>query len=394
MIKMGKQGFATKAVHAGQHSDPATGAVTVPLYETSTFAFTNVDQGAARFAGKEEGYIYTRFSNPTIRALEESVAALENGEDAKACASGMSAITTSILAIAGKGDHIVSTDALYGGTQKLFEAVLPRFGIEFTLVDSTEPENVEKAVKPNTKIIFIETPSNPTLKLTDLAAISKIAKKHGVKSIEDNTFMSPYFQRPIEHGIDIVVHSLTKYLSGHSNIVGGIIIGSKAYIKTLESITRNMGGNLGPFEAWLTLLGIKTLPIRMDKHNKNAIQVATFLEQHPKVQKVCYPGLESNPQLELAKRQMSGFGGMISFELKGGLEAGKKVMNSLKLCTLAVSLGAVETLIQHPASMTHAGVPREERLRAGVTDSLVRLSVGIEDAEDVIADLDQALEKA
>ena len=385
--------FATKAVHAGQHPDPLTGSVSVPIYETSTFVFKSAEQGAARFADTEEGYIYTRLGNPTIRALERNVAELENGEDARACASGMAAIYTAVTSIVKKNDHVVATDCLYGGTLKLFSDILPKFGIEFTLVDSSNVANVEAAIKENTKLIFIETPTNPTLKLTDLQAVSKIARKHGITTMVDNTFMSPYFQRPLELDADIVVHSLTKYLGGHSDLVGGIIVSSNPFFKTLDPLLKNTGATLGPFEAWLTLRGIKTLPIRMERHNENAIKVAEFLETHPKIKKVYYPGLKSHPQHELARRQMSGFGGTLSFELKGGLEAGRKLMNSVKLCLLAVSLGAVETLIQHPASMTHAIVPKEERLKAGITDSLVRISVGIEDVTDIIQDLKQALEK-
>ena len=385
--------FATKAVHAGQHPDPLTGSVSVPIYETSTFVFKSAEQGAARFADTEEGYIYTRLGNPTIRALERNVAELENGEDARACASGMAAIYTAVTSIVKKNDHVVATDCLYGGTLKLFSDILPKFGIEFTLVDSSNVANVEAAIKENTKLIFVETPANPTLKLTDLQAVSEIAKEHGVTTMVDNTFVSPYFQRPLELGTDIVIHSLTKYLGGHSDLVGGIIVGSNTFFKTLDPLLKNTGATLGPFEAWLTLRGIKTLPIRMERHNENAIKVAEFLETHPKIKKVYYPGLKSHPQHELARRQMSGFGGTLSFELKGGLEAGRKLMNSVKLCLLAVSLGAVETLIQHPASMTHAIVPKEERLKAGITDSLVRISVGIEDVTDIIQDLKQALEK-
>lgn len=390
---MNRYKFATRAVHAGQHPDPLTGSVSVPIYETSTFVFKSAEQGAARFAGTERGYIYTRLGNPTIRALERNVAELENGEDARACASGMAAIYTAVTSIVKKNDHVVATDCLYGGTLKLFSDILPKFGIEFTLVDSSNVANVEAAIKENTKLIFVETPTNPTLKLTDLQAVSEIAKEHGVTTMVDNTFMSPYFQRPLELGTDIVIHSLTKYLGGHSDLVGGVIVGSNPFFKTLDPLLKNTGATLGPFEAWLTLRGIKTLPVRIERHNENAIKVAEFLETHPKIKKVYYPGLKSHPQHELARRQMSGFGGTLSFELKGGLEAGRKLMNSVKLCLLAVSLGAVETLIQHPASMTHAIVPREERLKAGITDSLVRISVGIEDVTDIIQDLKQALEK-
>lgn len=391
--KMKEHKFATKAVHAGQDPDPLTGSVSVPIYQTSTFVFENAEQGAARFAGKEEGYIYTRLGNPTVRALERNVAELEDGEDARACASGMAAIHTAVMSMVKKGDHIVAPDCLYGGTAKLFRDILPKFGIESTFVDSSDTANIKKAIKNNTKIIFVETPANPTLKITDLKATSRIAKKRHITTIVDNTFMSPYFQQPLKMGIDISIHSLTKYLGGHSDLVGGIIVGRKSLFKTLDPVLKNTGGTIGPFDAWLTLRGIKTLPLRMEKHNENAMKIAEFLEAHPKVEKVYYPGLKSHPQYELAKRQMSGFGGMISFELKGELEMGIKLMNSVKLCMLAVSLGAVETLIQHPASMTHAIVPREERLKAGITDNLVRLSVGIEDVEDIIQDLEQALDR-
>ncbi len=390
---MSEYKFATKAVHAGQHPDPAVGSVVVPIYETSAFVFDSAEQGAARFAGTEEGYIYTRLGNPTIRALERNIAELENGEDARACASGMAAINTAVIAIVKKGDHMVAGDCLYGGTLKLFMDIFSKFGIECTLVDSSDAANIEAAIRENTRLIYIETPANPTMKLTDIRATVKIAEEHRLLTAVDNTFMSPYFQRPLELGADIVVHSLTKYLSGHSDVIGGVVVGSASFLKTLDPALTNTGATLGPFEAWLTLRGIKTLPIRMEKHNENAVRIAGFLEAHRKIEKVHYPGLESHLQHKLAKRQMSGFGGVICFEVRGGLEAGKKLMNSVKLCTLAVSLGAVETLIEHPASMTHAIVPKEERLRAGVTDNLVRLSVGIEDVEDIIRDLEQALEK-
>lgn len=388
---MDKHGFATKAVHAGQSPDPVTGSVVMPIYQTSTFAFKDADQGAARFSGTEEGYIYTRLGNPTTRALEKNVATLENGEDARACASGMAAITTAIMSVVKKNDHVISTDCIYGGTAKLFLDILSKYGVDFTLVDSSNIENIASAVRENTKLIYLETPANPTLKLTDIREVANLAKRTGIMTMVDNTFMSPYFQRPIELGADVVVHSLTKYLGGHSDLVGGIVVGSKNFIKTLDPILKNTGGTIGPLESWLTLRGIKTLPLRMQKHNENALKTAQYLESHPKIARVYYPGLKSHPQHELAKRQMSGFGGIICFEVKGGVEAGKKLMNSVKLCTLAVSLGAVETLIEHPASMTHAVVPKHEREKAGITDNLVRLSVGIEDVDDIIDDLREAL---
>jgi methionine-gamma-lyase len=385
--------FATMAVHAGQDPDPLTGSVSVPIYQTSTFVFESAEQGAARFAGKQEGYIYTRLGNPTVRALERNVAALEGGEDARACASGMAAIHAAVTSLVGKGDHVVVSDSIYGGTAKLFMDILPRFGVEFSFVDSSEVANVERAIRENTKMIYVETPSNPTLKITDLRAVARIAKERKIVTMTDNTFMSPYFQRPLGMGIDVSIHSLTKYLGGHGDLVGGIIVSRKSFFNALDPLLRNTGGTLAPFEAWLTLRGIKTLPLRMEKHNENAMRVAAFLESHSKVERVNYPGLKSHPQHDLAKRQMSGFGGTMSFELKGGLKKGVKLMNSVRLCTLAVSLGAVETLIEHPASMTHAIVPREERLKTGITDGLVRLSVGIEDAQDIIEDLERSLDR-
>ncbi|HAM49773.1 MAG TPA: methionine gamma-lyase [Nitrospiraceae bacterium] len=390
---MSRYKFATKAVHAGQHPDAVIGSVVTPIYETSAFVFDSAEQGSARFAGTEEGYIYTRLGNPTIRALERNVAELENGEDARACASGMAAINATLISIAKKGDHVVATECLYGGTFKLFVDILAKSGIEFTFVDSSDVSNIEAAIRKNTKLIYVETPTNPTLKLTDIRATVRTAKEHGLLTVVDNTFMSPYFQRPLDLGADVSLHSLTKYLNGHSDIIGGIIVGSNSFLKTLDTVLKNTGATLGPFEAWLTLRGIRTLPIRMEKHNANALRIAGYLEAHPSIERVYYPGLESHPQHELAKRQMSAFGGVICFEVRGGLQAGKKLMNSVQLCTLAVSLGAVETLIEHPASMTHAIVSREERMRTGITDNLVRLSVGIEDVEDIIQDLEQALEK-
>lgn len=391
---MKKQGFGTNAVHAGQHPDPVTGAVSVPIYASSTFVFQNAEQGAARFQGKEPGYIYSRLGNPTVRALEESIAALEGGEDCRVTASGMAAISTAAMALCKSGDHILAGDALYGGTHKVFTDILKAYGVECTLVDTSDPAAVEKAIRPNTKLIYIETPSNPMMKLTDMKAVAKIAKGKGITTMADNTFMSPYLQRPIEHGIDVVVHSITKSLSGHSDVLGGAIVGTKAFLKAMDPLYKNMGANLGPFEAWLTLRGIKTLHVRMQRQTESAEKIAEWLEDQPKVEWVKYPGLRSHPQHALAKRQMDGFGSMMSFELKGGVEAGRKVMNNVKLCSLAVSLGAVETLISHPATMTHAVVPKEDRVKAGITDGLVRFSVGIEDVDDIIADLEQALAKA
>lgn len=391
---MDKDKFATKAVHSGQHPDPSTGAVSVPIYASSTFVFQNAEQGAARFAGMETGYIYSRLGNPTVRALEESIAALEGAEDARASASGMAAISTAAMAVCKSGDHILAGDTLYGGTHKVFTDILKSYGVECTLVDTSDLRAVEKAIQPNTKLIYIETPSNPLMKLTDLKAITNIAKTHGITTVADNTFMSPFLQRPIEHGIDVVVHSITKSLSGHSDVVGGAIVSTKAFLKTMDPMYKNMGATLGPFEAWLTLRGIKTLHVRMQRQTENAEKIAKWLEEHSRIEWVKYPGLKSHPQHSLAMKQMDGFGSMMSFEVKGGVEAGRKIMNNVKLCGLAVSLGAVETLICHPPTMTHAIVPKEDRIKAGISDGLIRLSVGIEDVDDIIADLDQALAKA
>ncbi|WP_296972201.1 methionine gamma-lyase [Tepidanaerobacter sp. EBM-38] len=388
------KGFNTKAIHAGQKPCPVTGAHVTPIYQTSTFVFKDVDQGARRFAGEEEGYIYTRLGNPTLTELEAKIAALEGGEAAIGAASGMAAISTALVTLLKKGDHIVAGDALYGCTHSFISEILPQYGIEVTMVDTSNLENIENAMKPNTKVIYVETPANPTMKLVDLEGASDIAHKHGALIIVDNTFMSPYLQRPIEHGVDIVVHSATKYIGGHGDVLAGLIIGPKELIDTMRiPYLKDFGGILSPFDAWLLLRGLKTLGVRMDRHCANAQKVAEYLEKHPLIDKVYYPGLPSHPQYELAKKQMDGFGGMMSFELKGGLEAGKVLMNSVKMITLAVSLGCVDSLIQHPASMTHSPVPREERLKAGITDGQVRLSVGIEDVEDIIADLDQALKE-
>lgn len=386
--------FNTKAIHAGQKHDPFTGAHVTPIYQTSTFVFENVDQGARRFAGEEAGYIYTRLGNPTVTELEEKMAALENGEAAIATASGMAAISTVLFTLLKQGDHIVANDTLYGCTHSFLSHVLPKYGIEVTFADLSELSNLERAIKHNTKVVYIETPANPTLKLVDLGGAAKIAHNVGAKVVVDNTFMTPYLQRPIEHGVDVVIHSATKYIGGHGDVIAGIIVGPKDLISEMKvPYLKDIGGIISPFDAWLLLRGIKTLGLRMDRHCRNAQIVAEFLEGHPMIDKVYYPGLFSHPQHELAKKQMDAFGGMISFELKGGIEAGKLLMNSVEMITLAVSLGCVDSLIQHPASMTHSPVPREERLRAGITDGLVRLSVGLEDVEDIIADLEQALEK-
>lgn len=393
-MKDRKLGFNSRAIHAGHRHCKETGAHATPIYQTSTFIFENVDQGAARFKGEEDGYIYTRLGNPTIAELEDKIASLEGGEAGIATGSGMAAISTTLLTLLGKGDHILAADTLYGCTFGFIEEMLPKYGVEVTFVDAANLEEVEKNMKSNTKVVYIETPANPTLKIVDIEKTAEIAHKYGAYLVVDNTFMTPYLQRPIELGADFVVHSATKYLGGHGDVIAGLIVGPKDIMAEMKiPYLKDLGGIISPFDAWLVSRGIKTLGIRMDKHCENALKVAEYLEQHPLVEKVFYPGLPSHPQHELAKKQMSGFGGMISFELKGGLEAGKVLMNSVKFMSLAVSLGCVDTLIQHPASMTHSPVPKEERLKAGITDGLIRVSIGIEDVEDIIADFEQAFNK-
>jgi methionine-gamma-lyase len=390
--KAAQYGFATLAVHAGQEPDPRTGAVATPIYQTSTFAFTSAEQGAARFAGQEEGYVYTRIGNPTQAALEEKMAALEGGGAALAFSSGMAAISGIVLALARSGDHVLADETLYGCTYNFMTHVLPGLGVDVTFVDMSDARNVATAIRANTRVVFFETPANPTLKLVDMEAVSGLAHRAAAKAVVDNTFMSPYFQRPLDHGVDIVVHSATKFVRGHGDVLAGVAVGSREFMDAVRFTTlKDLGGVIGPFDAWLLLRGLKTLHVRMERHDQNAREVARFLEANPMVERVYYQGLPSHPQHELALRQMTGFGGIISFELRGGLEAGRRMLNSLELCHLAVSLGDADTLIQHPASMTHALVPREERLKIGISDGLIRLSVGLEDVADIIGDLSQAM---
>ncbi len=384
-------GINTKMIHAGQIDDPL-GSATVPIYQTSTFKFRSADHGAQCFSGESDGYIYTRIGNPTIKALEDNLAALENGYGGIATASGMAAINCVYLAYLGQGDHIVSHNALYGPARGVMETIYPRLGVECTYIDAAIADNIRHAIRPNTRLIYIETPANPTMGITDIAEAAAIAHKHNIPLVVDNTFCSPYLQRPLDLGADVVLHSLTKFLNGHADIVGGVVIAKEAtHYQKIRHIMVNMGFNMDPHQAFLVIRGVKTLGIRIEKAQQSAMKVASYLENHPKVAWVKYPGLPSHPQYELAKRQMDGPGTMISFEVKGGYESGKILMDNMKLALLAVSLGGVESLIQHPASMTHSKLPKEKREEAGITDGLVRYSVGIEDLEDILADLDQAL---
>ncbi len=388
------KGFSSKLIHAGGIHDEKGSAVT-PIYQTSTFKFRDADHGARCFSGEEKGYIYTRLGNPTIEDLEVTIAELENGYASLAVASGMAAVNTVYLTVLGAGDHMVSHNALYGPSRAIMEKLYPKYGIESTFVNATKIEEIEKAIQPNTKLLYLETPANPTIGITDLKAATELAHKHGIMVCVDNTFCSPYLQRPIEFGVDIVLHSMTKFINGHADIVAGVVIAKeKEVFDELKYVMTNMGFNMDPHQAYLVRRGLKTLAIRIERAQENAIKVADYLEAHPKVEWVLYPGLKSHPQYELGKKQMDGPGAMISFGVNGGYEAGKKVMDNVKLALLAVSLGGIETLIQHPASMTHSKLSKEAKLSAGITDGLVRLAIGIEDVEDIISDLDQALSKA
>lgn len=388
-----KLGVNSKLIHGGGFKDPM-GSATVPIYQTSTFIFDDADHGARCFSGESDGYIYTRIGNPTINALEKQLAELENGYGGIATSSGMGAVNTVYMTLLNQGDHIVSSAAVYGPSRVVLEQKYSKFGIGATFVDTSNIEEVKKAIRPNTKLLYIETPSNPTMYITDLQAVCEIAHAHSIPVAVDNTFSSPYLQQPLDFGVDIVLHSMTKFINGHADVVAGMIIAKeKAMYTKLRSMMVNMGCNMDPHQAYLVIRGVKTLGIRIDRAQENAQKIAVFLENHPKVQWVRYPGLASHPQYEMAKKQMKGPGTMLSFELKGGLEAGKVLMNNVKLAILAVSLGGVETLIQHPASMTHSKVSAEAKALADITDGLVRYSVGIEDVDDLIADLGQALDK-
>ena len=390
-------GKATQAIHAGEARTSSTEKTGIPLlppiYQNSTFRFATAAECAEAFRDEESGYVYTRWGNPTQEVLEQKLAVLEAGEAALATASGMGAVSTALLTALADGGHVVAMSNLYSATFQILNEDLRRFGIETTFVDATDTAQIERAIRADTKVLYLESPTNPLLKLVDLRASAEIAKAHGLTSIIDNTFATPCGQQPITFGIDVVVHSMTKYMSGSGAVIAGAIIGQKEFVvRAKEGALRNFGAVISPFNAWLTLQGLTTLPLRFARHSENATRVAAFLEAHPAVAWVRHPSLTSHPQHELAKRQMDAFGGMITLELKGGRAAGEHLVDHLQLCSLAVSLGDVRTLICHPASTTHSHVPAEIRRRTGITDGLVRISIGLEDAEDIIADLGQALE--
>lgn len=386
-------GFNSKLIHAGGYKDKQ-GSVNVPIFQSSTFQFESAEEGARCFNGESDGYIYTRLGNPTINVLEKIIAELEKGYGAIGTGSGMGAVNTVYMGLLKKGDHIISSDAVYGPSRVVLEEKYSEFGIESSFVNTSNSENIKKAIKPGTKVLYLETPANPTIEISDLKKCSEIAKENNLTMVVDNTFSSPYLQRPIEFGADVVIHSLTKFINGHADIVGGIVVAKDEQMyKKLRSTMINLGCNMDPHQAFLVIRGLKTLGLRIDRAQENAMKIAEYLEGHPKIEWIKYPGLKSHPQHELAKKQMNGFGSMISFGLKGGFEAGKRLMNNVKMAMLAVSLGGVESLIEHPASMTHSKVSQADKIKAGITDGLVRYSVGIEDVDDLISDLRQALDK-
>lgn len=389
---MGEKSIFTKAVHAGEEPERHHGAINTPIYHTAIFGFTDIESGARIHNFEEEGYFYSRLGNPTQTALEKAVAEMEQGESALAFSSGMAAISSAVMSMVRSGDRIVAPDSLYAATRALFRFLESDWGVEVVYVDATDPENYGRAISSNTRLFYIETPSNPTLRLTDIRAVCEFAEKSSIPVVSDNTFATSFNQNPLALGVSVVVHSATKYFGGHSDLSAGVMVGRRDAIeKARHTTARLFGGSIAPATASLVLRGIKTLPLRMERHNSNALAVARFLETQPSVVKVNYPGLESHPQHELAKRQMSGFGGMISFDV-GSEEKAKSVVDRVSLCTLATSLGSVETIIQHSVSMTDAKVSLEEREKSGITPGLIRLSVGIEDVNDIVDDLRQGLE--
>lgn len=384
--------FDTEVVHAGRIEDAQFGSLATPLYQTSTFVFDSAQQGGERFAGEADGYIYTRLGNPTTRQLEQKLAVLEGTEDAAATASGMAAVSGAIMANVAAGDHIIASRALYGCSFALLNHMLPKYGVEVSFVDMTDPKALAEAVQPNTKVVFLESPINPNLEVIDLAMVGGFARRHGLIAICDNTFLTPALQRPVRFGFDIVVHSATKYLNGHGDVIAGIICGAKDMIQHIKmTALKDIGGTMSPHDAWLILRGLKTLHLRMERHCSNAQKVAEFLHQHPSVSEVYYPGLPQHPGFSFIGSQMQAGGGVIAFELKGDIHAGQAMINATRLFKIAVSLGDAESLIQHPASMTHSPYSAEERRAAGISDTLIRLSVGLEHVDDIIADLAQAL---
>ena len=385
-------GLATKLIHAGETPCPRTGAMMTPVYQTTSYLFKDVQDGARKCEHIDHGYCYTRLGNPTQSALEEKLARLEEGEAALAFASGVAAISSLLFSHFKQGDHAIVDSTCYGATHYLFDHLLKKFGVEITFIDTSNHHNIEEAILPQTRMIYVESPANPTLKMVDMDKVAEIGRRNNILTAIDSTYATPYLQQPLKHGIDVVIHSTTKFLCGHGDAIGGALIGSKELMDHIRDDTlKNMGGIIAPWNAYLLIRGIKTLDIRMDKHCANAMAVACFLEEHPQIKRVFYPGLTTHPQHELAERQMNNFGGMICFELKGGLKAGESLLNNLKLCSLAVSLGHAETLIEHPASMTHWYVDKKDREKAGISDGLIRMSVGLEDPKDIIQDLEQAL---
>ncbi|MFC4078287.1 methionine gamma-lyase [Salinithrix halophila] len=389
-----KKGFSTRLVHGGGEPCPQTGSLIPPLYQTSTFVFDNVEQGAKRFAGEEKGYIYSRLGNPTLTRLEEALADLEEAEAGLAFGSGMAAVSGVLIALLKNGDHLLCGDTVYGCTYGLLRLFQEKFGIEVGFADLSAPEEAVKAIQPNTRVIYLETPVNPTMNLVDLEAVSRLARQTGAWVVVDNTFATPYLQQPLKLGADFVVHSATKYIGGHGDVIAGITLGKREILDEIRSTTlKDIGGVLSPFDAWLLLRGLRTLAVRMDRHVANAREVVRFLENHPAVGEVLYPGSPNHPQNRLANRQMRAPGGVVGFRLKGGESAARAFLDRVRLCRLTVSLGETTTLIQHPATMTHAVVPADAREQMGITGDLVRISTGIEDIQDIIADLEQALDK-
>lgn len=391
---MGEKSIYTKAVHVGDDPSQHFGAMSVPIYPASVYSFSDADEGAAIHNEEKDGYYYGRLGNPTQRALEIAVTELENGEAALALASGMAAISAAIFTLVKSGEHIVAPQSMYATTTNFLHHIKERFGIETTFIDATDAENYRAAIQPNTKLFWIETPTNPLVLLTDIEAVTSIAREHGITTVADNTFATPFNQRPLELSVDAIIHSATKYLGGHSDLTAGVLVGRGEVVEAARhGANKFYGGNIAPQVAWLVIRGIKTLALRMERHNSNALTIANMLGDHPKVEAVFYPGLASHPNHEIAKRQMpGGYGGMIGLDV-GSIAVGKAFANAVRLCTLATSLGGVETILQHSASMTHATIPREDRLRAGITDGLIRLSVGVEDVNELMADLTQALDK-